>query len=339
MSGNTAEGGGIYNNAGTVTLTGSTVSGNAGFGEGGGGIYNNDSGTVTLTGSTVSGNSVADAFGGGILNGGTLNVIGSTLSANIAVGDAGGGGISMAARPTSPTAPCRATAPVPVAGSITPPRSPSPTPPCRATLLTPASGVGSAWRTAARTLVATIVANSGAGLDCYGEGTLADGGYNLADDGSCPLGGSSLSDTPAGLDPAGLQDNGGPTPTIALEPGSAAIGYVTWPADCIGNDQRGVPRPTPCDIGAVETPMLSASPSTVAPGGKVVLTFSGFPPDASVVLHVGSATGTVLGIFKMNSNGGLTTGQEMVKSTYKPGTYELYAVGGGDTAEATVVLT
>ena len=183
------------------------------------------------------------------------------------------------------------------------------------------------------------MANSGGGLDCYGEGTLDDGGYNLADDGSCPLGATSLSDTPAGLDPAGLQDNGGPTPTIALEPGSAAIGHVTPAADCTGNDQRGVPRPTPCDIGAMETPMLSVSPSTVAPGGKVVLTFSGFPPDASVVLHVSSATGTVLGTFKMNPSGGLTTGQEMVKSTYKPATYQLYAVGGGDTAEATIVLT
>ncbi|MBF6558337.1 MAG: hypothetical protein IVW52_19740 [Acidimicrobiales bacterium] len=35
-------------------------------------------------------------------------------------------------------------------------------------------------------LVATIVANSGAGLDCVAaSGTVTDSGYNLDDDGSC----------------------------------------------------------------------------------------------------------------------------------------------------------
>ena len=72
---------------------------------------------------------------------------------------------------------------------------------------------------------------------------------------------------------------------------------------------------------------------------NVVLTFGGFVPGASVVLHVGSANGRVLGTFNMGSSGGLTTGQEMVKSTYKPATYKLYAVGGGGSAEATIVLT
>ena len=84
---------------------------------------------------------------------------------------------------------------------------------------------------------------------------------------------------------------------------------------------------------------LSVSPSTVAPGGKVQLTFSGFPPDASVVLHVGSPTGTVLGTFKMGSNGGLVTGELTVKSTYKAGKYNLFAVGGGDTAETSITIS
>ncbi|HTW09056.1 MAG TPA: choice-of-anchor Q domain-containing protein, partial [Acidimicrobiales bacterium] len=171
------------------------------------------------------------------------------------------------------------------------------------------------------------------------DGGVSDGGYNLADDGSCPFSATSLSDTSAGLDPTGLQDNGGPTQTIALEAGSAAIGHVTSVADCTGNDQRGVPLPTPCDIGAMETPLLSVSPSTVAPGGEVVLTFSGFAPDASVALHLGTATGTVLGTFKMSPTGGLATGQETVKSTYEPQKYELYAVSGVDTAETTITVT
>jgi hypothetical protein len=100
---------------------------------------------------------------------------------------------------------------------------------------------------------ATIVANSTSYGDCEGDGTFTDDGYNLADDTSCGFSGTSLSDTPAGLDPSGLQNNGGPTETIALEPGSAAIGHVTLASDCTGNDQRGVPRPVPCDIGAYET--------------------------------------------------------------------------------------
>jgi hypothetical protein len=78
-------------------------------------------------------------------------------------------------------------------------------------------------------------------------------GYNRDDDGSCGFSGTSLSGTPAGLDPRGLQNNGGPTQTIALEPGSAAIGHVTDPADCPATDQRGYPRTVPCDIGAYET--------------------------------------------------------------------------------------
>jgi hypothetical protein len=84
---------------------------------------------------------------------------------------------------------------------------------------------------------------------------------------------------------------------------------------------------------------LSVQPSTVAPGGKVGLSFSGFPVGASVVLHVGSPTGTVLGTFKMGTSGGLTTGELTVKSTYKAGKYNLYAVGEGDTAEAAVVVS
>ena len=67
-------------------------------------------------------------------------------------------------------------------------------------------------------VVAGNVANSGSGLDCAHpetEGVFTDLGYNLDDDGSCKLSGTSLSDTAAGLDPTGLQYNGGPTETIA----------------------------------------------------------------------------------------------------------------------------
>jgi hypothetical protein len=60
------------------------------------------------------------------------------------------------------------------------------------------------------------------------------------------------------LAPNGLADNGGPTQTIALVPGSPAIGHAdlhTCQAPPInGVDQRGIPRLTSaCDIGAYDT--------------------------------------------------------------------------------------
>jgi hypothetical protein len=55
------------------------------------------------------------------------------------------------------------------------------------------------------------------------------------------------------LDPAGLQDNGGPTKTIALQLGSPAIDAAVA-ANCPATDQRGIARPQGpgCDIGAFE---------------------------------------------------------------------------------------
>jgi CSLREA domain-containing protein len=81
-------GGGIYN-TGTLTLTNATISGNsAGFG--GGGIYDDFGSTLTINGSTISGNSGTGGGAGGILNNGTLNLINSTLSGNMATGGNGG---------------------------------------------------------------------------------------------------------------------------------------------------------------------------------------------------------------------------------------------------------
>jgi hypothetical protein len=54
------------------------------------------------------------------------------------------------------------------------------------------------------------------------------------------------------MDPrlAALADNGGPTQTEALLPGSPAIAAAT---NCPETDQRGFSRPTGrCDIGAYE---------------------------------------------------------------------------------------
>ena len=80
------------------------------------------------------------------------------------------------------------------------------------------------------------------------------------------------SDTPStaadwGLDPAGLQDNGGPTQTIALLPGSPAIG--AGQPGVTTTDQRGQPRKAAPDIGAYEIQIIdtatTVSPSLVSP--------------------------------------------------------------------------
>ena len=97
ISGNSAEGddskgGGIYNNGGTLTVTDSTISGNSVIGKyniNGGGIYNNN-GTLTITNSTIFGNSAGGGGGGGIYNDGTLTVTSSTILGNSA-GYGGGG--------------------------------------------------------------------------------------------------------------------------------------------------------------------------------------------------------------------------------------------------------
>ncbi len=79
---------------------------------------------------------------------------------------------------------------------------------------------------------------------------IADAGYNISDDATCGFSatGSRNSTNPM-LDPAGLQNNGGPTATIALDSESPAIDAIPL-ADCtdlnsnpIHTDQRRLDGP------------------------------------------------------------------------------------------------
>jgi uncharacterized repeat protein (TIGR01451 family) len=104
------------------------------------------------------------------------------------------------------------------------------------------------------TLKNTLLAGNGAG-DCtvVGGGTIVDLGGNIDSDGTC-----GTATTSAALDLEPLADNGGPTPTHALGPASAAIDAAPDCLDAAGNpvasDQRGVSRPggAGCDVGAYE---------------------------------------------------------------------------------------
>ena len=89
---------------------------------------------------------------------------------------------------------------------------------------------------------------------------------------------TSTSDATVGLDPAGLQDNGGPTQTIALLGGSAALDAIPVRANGCGTavttDQRGKVRPfdgdgdgvAQCDIGAFEA--QNNAPTIRVSGGQ-----------------------------------------------------------------------
>ncbi len=132
----------------------------------------------------------------------------------------------------------------------------------------------------------TLLANSkGGGGNCDTFfGTVTDDGYNISDDDSCgftmaPTGTSINNSTTLNLDPAGLQNNGGPTQTIALEPNSQAVDFIPV-SSCtdqssptplpVTTDQRGFPRPDPgnplfCDAGAFE---LQTTPFVLAPNSE-----------------------------------------------------------------------
>lgn len=206
-------------NAGTLTVTNSTFSGNTATVTGGG-IYN--AGTLTVANSTFSGNS-SEQDGGGVANFGTLTVTNSSFSGNTA--SVFGGGIETAR------------------GSRTTVTN--------STFSGNSSGEsgGGILNFGTLTLRNTIVADSTSGGNC--SGPIIDGGGNLQYPGaSC---GGTISSANPRLDPAGLQDNGGPTQTIALQPGSPAIDTAVA-ANCPPTDQRGIPRPQGprCDIGAFE---------------------------------------------------------------------------------------
>jgi len=223
-------GGGIFSTSTSLTLEGCTVSNNSA--SYGGGIASSGD-IVTLSNSVFWGND-ATYNGGGIYvdpgtSGGTLTVSNSTLSGNRA--DIGGGiytdisGLDIAASTFDSN----------IAFS---------------------TGGGIFNNVSGAVLRNSIVANS-VGTNCSGEEIVDDGNNLQFGDAEADSCGTSIPIADPKLGP--LADNGGPTLTHALLPGSAAIdaGDNT---NCPATDQRGVSRPldgdgdtvTACDIGAFE---------------------------------------------------------------------------------------
>jgi hypothetical protein len=299
--GSTSTNGGGLSNSGTLTLTGCTISGNSGFA--GGGLYNAGTlaigastisnntgqgsggglfnlGTVDSTGCTISGNSTSGATGGtgggfygygnsgsgnggGLFNVGTARLINCTLSGNTASGASGvfnyGPASMRACTASGNTSPGDAAAIVDYSYS---------------------RSVG------VLTLTDTIVAgNLGSTpgdwdftlFDVGSTGAAITGSYNLIGTGG------------AGIIPGGVDGNivltnhavpvlstlgnyGGSTMTMALLPGSPAIGAGTTLSG-IAFDQRGEPLDSPNpDIGAFQsqgftlTPVAGSTPQSTVPG-------------------------------------------------------------------------
>ena len=109
-------------------------------------------------------------------------------------------------------------------------------------------------------MTTTIVAGNTALAGPDVHGTVNSGGYNLIGDGTDSSGFSGTGDQVgtalALIDPrlGPLADNGGPTRTHALRPGSPALDAIPAEDCAVATDQRGIARPrgSGCDIGAFE---------------------------------------------------------------------------------------
>jgi hypothetical protein len=350
---NQSSGGGIWNgNGGTITLSGCTISGNSAFSGGGlsnegkatvaeitisqnnaqatgGGMANglvHNSAVLTVLDSTISGNTISDkvvsggggagvtnfgvaalfdstiannvadngsttvpSSGGGLDDSGTATLVDCTISGNKTTANGGGvyvggtGALSVSLNNTIVAANYLA----PTVGNVT----------------TSDIATGSS---------AAIVSGSNDLVGTGGSGGLANG-----TDGNIVL--TSL----VKLDMGSLGNNGGPTETIQLLPGSHAIGAGSLALEVgprsipITTDQRGQPLDAPNpDIGAYQTPPpVSLSflglTNPGVPYGTPSVTISGAlirngqapPMTENIQISLGGATNSV----PFGSNGAFTT--------------------------------
>ena len=157
-----------------------------------------------------------------------------------------------------------------------------------------------------------------------------------------------------GLGP--LQDNGGPTETMAIPPGSIAVDAIpSTGADCLPTDQRGISRPqgTACDVGAFEAepPPMGASPEQ--PSGATPVTGETPAPKLSggtkldlqgrsvlvALTCAGPATceGTVA-LRRLGSKGNSQPGYGRAARGRALGS-SAYSIGAGETGKVRVKLT
>jgi len=278
-------GGGICNDGGTLTVRDTNITGNcACFFGSGGGIYS--TGTVLLERVTLTGNRADAGDGGGIFSGvletAALTMRDSVINDNETTAPFGyrrGGGVAAGGTTTA--------ANLTISGNRTSPEQwNSPDVDSRGgglylygtVTLTNVTVADNQTETSAGglffngsgtlTITNTIIAGNTGG-DC--EGPITSAGHNIAGDSTCGLTGpGDMTGVDAML--TSLSDNGGPTQTHALLPGSPAIDAGD-DAACPEADQRGAPRPVDgdgtggvaCDIGAYEAGSNVPTPAPPSP--------------------------------------------------------------------------
>ncbi len=354
VSGNTStvgKGGGIYflsSSGGTLTVQYSTISGNSSASYGAGLHINAKTGTATVQNCTIStnfnpypGNSTYYLYGGGIdIKYGNVSVRNCTISANsgqLGAGIATGSG-SVTIQDST------------ISGNTT------------SGLIQVGGGIIAGG---ALTLKNTLVSGNTAltGPDIDGAVNFAGSYNNLIGNGSGMTGLSNgdahgdLVGANARLDPSGLQNNGGqssgapgnlvPLKTVALLPGSAALG-TGFTYSAASTDERGVARPvgSPSDIGAFQTQGFtltitggnnqSTPPSTAFPvplAVSLVPVHSGDPVNGGVITFTAPGSGASASI--TGSPATISSGSAQVTATANAatGSYVVTAsAGGGNTA-------
>ncbi len=274
-------GGGIHN-SGTLELRGSTIAGNytgaiggrytyGGSGVGGG---INNSGSLTIVESTIRENSarpesfigqIGSSAGGGLANDGSLRLERSTLSDNYAGGRYGGGGadldtsgMAVVTNSTVSNEPnthflsslIANSGQLLILGSTIASRLNGPT---------VVSGAASSGKPYGLVIVTSIFSNShpdGRSLVASVEAFHSIGHNLFSDRPEVQLATTDLTGADSRLGP--LADNGGPTWTRELLPGSAALN-AGQAVSALATDQRGVARPQGLrpDIGAFEVVLVA----------------------------------------------------------------------------------
>jgi hypothetical protein len=310
------EGGAIFNQ-GALTINNSTLNNNHVAGgddaQGGGAIFNQ--GALTINNSTLNNNHVAGGIskigttvighngrGGGIyMSAGTLSINSSTLVGNEADGGGGGYPTEYSTGSTGGQGGNGQGGGLYIAGGMVSINSSTfdgnNAIPGFVYRGSPGAGFGggiyNAAGPSALQMYDTILAyNSAITAAPDLDGSVTSLGHNLIADTS---GGSGFDPTDLlNVDPllGGLQDNGGPTQTIALLPGSPALNAGD-PNEIGNTDQRGVIRTGGVNIGAYQasaTAFLVNAPDTVQSGVPFDVTLTALDPFNQVAVGY---TGTV----------------------------------------------
>jgi len=266
-TGNTASrnGGGIYDD-GTLTITGGSLSNNTASSDCGGALEEN--GTATLNQLTVANNNSDCGGGFDIRSGAMVSLSNSTLSGNFVRDYDDGGAIENLGTLDATNDTITGNTSLEYGGGIANDNSNA-----KATLINDTIANNNALQAGGGVYQDSTGANTymniqGSVLDgnvvynaanqCFGYGPITSLGYNVVgpqNDTTCAFTATGdETNTSALLGPLG--NNGGPTPTMALNPSSPAL-HLEPLAMCPGTDQRGTTRPQPasattCDAGAFE---------------------------------------------------------------------------------------